>query len=296
VPGATLDPATGVISIVGNTGLANDLRFETSSFAQVRGGVTRSTGWFSPVREATADGESVRTQFEVFDSLGARVPVELTFTLVSKDPQGGSTWRYDARSSADTDDPRLTSGTIRFDDIGRPVGDLTFPLTINRAGSAARDPLVISVELNQSVSAFNSTGNGTTAGPSEIRVRGVDGTAVGTLSSFAIGSNGIISGAFDNGETRVLGQLALAMFSNPQGLIDAGNNLFKVGANSGEPLIVNPGSFGSGTTSGGALELSNVDLSAEFINLILTSTGYSANSRVISSADQLLQQLLVVGR
>jgi len=296
IPGAALDPATGVISVVGNTGSVNDLRFEATSFTALRAGVATSTNWFTTARAATATGESVRTQFDIFDSLGSRVPVELTFTLISKNLTGGSTWRYDIRSSADTTDPRIGTGTIRFDDIGRPVGDLTFPVTINRRASAARDPLTFAVELNQSVSAFNSAGNGTSAGPSELRVRGVDGTAVGTLSSFAVGANGIISGAFDNGETRVLGQLALAIFSNPQGLIDSGNNLFKVGANSGEPLIVNPGSFGSGTTSGGALELSNVDLSAEFINLILTSTGYSANSRVISSADQLLQQLLVIGR
>lgn len=119
---------------------------------------------------------------------------------------------------------------------------------------------------------------------------------MGTLTSFSIGGNGIITGAFSNGLTRTIGQVAISTFSNPEGLVDAGVNLYAVGANSGNPIITNPGELGTGNLVGGSLELSNVDLAQEFINLIVSSTGYSAASRVISSADQLLQQLLVIGR
>ena len=81
-----------------------------------------------------------------------------------------------------------------------------------------------------------------------------------------------------------------------EGLVDIGSNLFAPGPNSGTPVVGEPQELGAGRIVGGSLELSNVDLSQEFINLILASTGYSAASRVITTTDQLMQQLLVLGR
>jgi flagellar hook protein FlgE len=123
-----------------------------------------------------------------------------------------------------------------------------------------------------------------------------DGSAIGTLSNFSIGEDGTISGSFTNGLTRNIGQIALAKFTNPEGLIDVGDSLYRIGPNSGTPLVGAPGDFGSGRLLGGALELSNVDLSQEFINMILASTGYSAASRVITTTKELIDQLLVLGR
>jgi flagellar hook protein FlgE len=88
----------------------------------------------------------------------------------------------------------------------------------------------------------------------------------------------------------------LATFTNPEGLVEQGSNLFSVGANSDQPVISTPGRQSAGRIVAGSLELSNVDLGEEFIKMILTSTGYSANSRVIRTADELMQQLLVIGR
>ena len=123
-----------------------------------------------------------------------------------------------------------------------------------------------------------------------------DGAPIGTLSSFSVGRDGIITGGFTNGLTRTLGQVAVATFSNPAGLVETGGNMFTTGPNSGNPIVGEPLELGAGAIVGGALELSNVDLSQEFINLILASTGYSAASRVITTTDQLMQQLLVIGR
>ncbi len=78
--------------------------------------------------------------------------------------------------------------------------------------------------------------------------------------------------------------------------MDAGSNLFRVGPNSGTALITQPLEFGTGRLVGGALELSNVDLSQEFINMILASTGYTAASRIITMTDELIDQLLLLGR
>ena len=123
-----------------------------------------------------------------------------------------------------------------------------------------------------------------------------DGSPIGTLVDFAIGESGLITGVFSNGLTRDIGQVALANFANPEGLIDLGDGVWSVGPNSGDAVISAPLDLGAGRLVGGALELSNVDLSTEFINMILASTGYSAASRVITTSDELLDQLLTIGR
>jgi flagellar hook protein FlgE len=107
-----------------------------------------------------------------------------------------------------------------------------------------------------------------------------------------VGDDGTITGSFSNGLTRTLGRVAMATFSNPAGLVDKGGNQFVAGSNSGVPVIASPLTLGAGSIRSGALELSNVDLSEEFINLIISSTGFSAASRVISTSDQLLTELL----
>jgi len=123
-----------------------------------------------------------------------------------------------------------------------------------------------------------------------------DGSATGTLNGFSIGSNGIVTGTFTNGLTQTLGQVAVAEFNNPLGLIDDGGNLFSAGANSGVPVITSPQQLGAGSIRSGALELSNVDISQEFINMIIASTGFSASSRVITTSDQLITELLNTNR
>ena len=111
-----------------------------------------------------------------------------------------------------------------------------------------------------------------------------------------VSADGTITGTFSNGLTRTLGQVALATFTNPEGLVELGGSVYGTAPNSGEPLITTPLELGTGKIVGGALELSNVDLSQEFVNLILASTGYSAASRIITTTDQLMQQLLAIGR
>lgn len=119
---------------------------------------------------------------------------------------------------------------------------------------------------------------------------------MGTLEAFGVGTDGTIQGTFSNGLTRTLGQIVLATFANPSGLVDTGSNLYATGSNSGEAVIGAPATGQAGKILGGALELSNVDLGQEFTNLILASTGYSASSRVIRTVDELMQQLLVLGQ
>jgi flagellar hook protein FlgE len=118
------------------------------------------------------------------------------------------------------------------------------------------------------------------------------GSALGTLESFSLGNDGTITGIYSNGLRQPIGQLALATFANPSGLTKAGDTSYRVGDNSGNPLVGVAGTGGRGTLSAGALEMSNVDLSEEFTGLIIAQRGFQANSKVITTSDQILQDLV----
>ncbi len=123
-----------------------------------------------------------------------------------------------------------------------------------------------------------------------------DGTPPGTLQSFKIATDGTITGVFSNGTTQAVGKLALASFNNPGGLEKAGGSLFRVTPNSGVAQIGEPGTAGRGSLASGSLEMSNVDLSQEFTNLIIAQRGFQAASKVITTSDELLQELLNLKR
>lgn len=291
VTGVTLNAGTGEITIVGNTGELNDIGMDDAEIEVLNGGTTTTP--FQVTKNTSADGESTRTSFNVFDSLGNPVSVSITMTLISRGgATPGTTWRYDISSADDNDgDPRISSGTLQFDADGHLSTTTPVTVGIDRSQFAGADsPLTFDLSF-ASVTAGNS-GSIT----SNMSVLNSDGSAMGELSGYGIGSDGIISGTFSNGLIRTLGQIPVVNFANVEGLVDAGGNLFGVGVDSGEPVIAQPGQFGTGGITSGALELSNVDLAAEFINMITASTGYSASSRVISTTDQLMQQLLVIGR
>jgi flagellar hook protein FlgE len=123
----------------------------------------------------------------------------------------------------------------------------------------------------------------------------VNGNSEGYLESFNIGSSGEVNGVFSNGEVRVLSQLALATFSNPGGLTKAGNNLFQASNNSGLPNMGLAGE-GRGSLQSGSLEMSNVDLSEEFTEMITAQRGFQANTRIITTSDEILQELVNLKR
>lgn len=291
-PGVALDTASGAITLTGNTGEANDLQLRSPDLRLLDENGVYLRQPFVTEKTAAADGESVRTTFVVYDSLGTPVEAELALVLESK-ASTGTTWRYFFESPDDSDSLQtLTTGQIRFDTDGQLADAEPISVNIDRAGTGAASPLTFDVAfagLQDSVTALTST-------KSEIAATYRDGSTLGTLTAFAVGEDGVITGTFSNGLTRTLGQVALAVFSNPEGLVDVGANLFRTGPNSGLPGVTTPTSLGAGSLVGGALEQSNVDLSEEFTKMILASTGFSANSRVIRTTDELMQQLLVIGR
>ncbi|UCD76372.1 MAG: flagellar hook-basal body complex protein [Phycisphaerales bacterium] len=288
---AELDTATGQIVITGNEGTVQDLVIDTTDVTVSNNGAGINSP-FVMSKTTEADGESIRTSFVVYDSLGTPLTIDLTFVLQETVDGSGTVWEFMAESADNATQERVIGlGLVIFDANGK------FVSTSNEAFSVARDngavsPLTVSMEFDSGTDAISAL----TDSASNLAAVHQDGSPIGTLSIFSIGEDGMITGSFTNGLTRTVGQIALAKFSNPEGLADVGNNLFRVAPNSGTPIITSPMEFGTGRLLGQALELSNVDLSQEFINMILASTGYSASGRVISTTSELIDQLLILGR
>ncbi len=291
-PGTRLNSQTGRIFVNGNTGIASDLEIENTDLRLVNpdGSIARFP--FSTERLQQADGESVRSSLVAFDSLGTPLDVDATFVLESKQDTGTS-WRYFVESADDTDlNKAVTTGTIEFDNFGLLRTTDAINVNIDRAGTGAASPMGFELSLLGGENGVSSLTDIESNVASTFR----DGAGIGTLEDYTIDRDGTVLGAFSNTLIRPLGRVNLATFRNPAGLVGEGSNLFRAGGNSGEPVISNPGDLGAGQIVGGSLELSNVDLGKEFINLILASTGYSASSRVIQTADQLFDQLMAVAR
>lgn len=131
---------------------------------------------------------------------------------------------------------------------------------------------------------------------SDAKPKIVQGNSAGTIESYGIDASGVVIGNYSNGEKKALGQIMLAKFDNPMGLQKIGNNFFMDTRNSGEPQVGKPGNSGFGSIASGALEMSNVDLSLEFTEMITTQRGFQANSRVITTTDEMLQELVNLKR
>lgn len=134
------------------------------------------------------------------------------------------------------------------------------------------------------------------ANEADAKPHALDGSSAGNLDGFAIDDRGVVIASFTNGDKRELGQLILAKFDNPAGLQKIGNNFFANTRNSGEPQIGRAGTTGLGAIAPGSLEMSNVDLSLEFTEMITTQRGFQANSRIITTSDEMLQELVNMKR
>lgn len=291
-PGVTLqaDPnnANGVqIDITGNEGANNALEVPGSGFTNQLGvaPVQFQDGTNAAGQTSNPSGESSSTVIYTYDSLGNQVPINVT-TVLENTSTTGNTWRFFASSPSNEGGagPVLGNGTLTFNASGDLTGSTGTTLNINRTGTGARSPMSVTLNFGGVTQLANAT--------STLVASSQDGEPPGTLTSYTIGTDGIITGSYSNGVQQSLGQVAVASFANPDGLNDLGGNLYTAGSNSGVAAISAPGQLGTGQIRAGSLELSNVDLSTEFTNLIIASTGFSAASRVISTSDQLIQDLL----
>jgi len=222
------------------------------------------------------DATAVQTQVTAYDSLGTAHQIAMTFTKT-----GANTWSV---AASENGAPIGAAQTLTFSpSTGVATGDTTFELGV----AGANWPGGIDIDL----SGMTEFGGKTSLTPG-----GVDGNAMGTLQSISLSNDGTIMGVFSNSLREPIGKLALATFANPGGLSKAGNTSFRVGDNSGQPVIGEAGTGGRGSLTAGALEMSNVDLAEEFTGLIVAQRGFQANSRVITSSDEILQDLVNLKR
>lgn len=282
-PGVTV--SGGQLVINSNAGVDNGITISANDISSDNAAAPLP---FTFLQGQEANGSSVFTAYTMYDSLGTPVTVNMTFVLESL-PATGPVWRFYAESPDNMGATRmLGTGTISFDTEGNFIGATGNQLQIDRSGTGAASPQQFTIDF--------SGIHGLSTQVSSVLMADQDGYPPGTLNNFKIGPDGTINGTFSNGLTRTLGQLAVAMFPNNEGLVSEPNNNFSQGPNSGNPVITPPGLFGAGEVLGGSLELSNVDLSNEFIGLITSSTGFQASSRVITTSNDLLDQLMLVVR
>ncbi len=279
------DPVAGTIEIAGNVGESNNI----SGLEFVSGGQVKNLFIAPPTQSAVGESEILRTT--VFDSLGTPRQIQVTFVKEGTTSNGPSVWRYFAESADDADLDRLVgSGTVHFGSNGQVIATgmpeemVTIDLESTAAQSdGAETPFTFELDLSR-LTQFATV-------DSEVASR-QDGFEGGTMDDFAVGTDGLITGIFSNGQTRTIGQVGVARFANPNGLTDESANFYSAAPNSGEPQIGVAGSFGRGTIASGFLEESNVDLAQQFTDLVIGQRAFQANARTISVSDEMLQELV----
>ncbi len=172
---------------------------------------------------------------------------------------------------------------------GNPVTSLTF----NSSGALTSSPSKVAVAFaGMSIANMDFTGTTQYGGGFNDTTVSQDGYATGRLASYSVGTDGTITGRYSNGRTSTLGQIAMTNFKAPDGLQNIGGNQWVETAESGSPQMGTPGMGSFGLLQSSAVEQSNVDLSAELVNMIVAQRSYQANAQTIKTEDQLLQTLV----
>ncbi|MEW6417088.1 MAG: flagellar hook protein FlgE [Nitrospirota bacterium] len=238
------------------------------------------------------------TTITIYDSQGGDHQVTLYFVKT-----GDNAWEVHYVHEDPTDPALLVdAGTqsLTFDENGALVDD--------GSGTAISFDFGATVTTPQDVTFNYGTGtgetpagnglDGTTQFASDFAVINLsqDGYAAGSLKNLTISEDGIITGVFTNGQTRAIGQVALAKFIAPTGLTKLGRNLYAESFDSGEPIVGTANTSGLGRVLSNTLELSNVDLAEEFVRMISAQRGFQANSRIITTTDEMLQELVNLKR
>ena len=264
--------------------------------------------------------KSWETTSTIFDSLGGQHNIKLTFvrgtidgakTATAKDSDW-NVYAKDMETQSYFKIGKATATTPGPGDESAPGGttaatsidDLAYNLKFTTAGVI--DTTVTSGKIKLVVAGKNGSASTNIAldlstltqfaNESNAAVTKKDGYPQGSLDTFSIGSTGEISGIFTNGESKIIGRIALAAFKNPAGLEKTSENMYQGSPNSGEPIIGMPGTGGVGSLNPGTLEMSNVDLSREFSDMITTQRGFQANSRIITTSDEMLQEMVNLKR
>jgi len=243
------------------------------------------------VMTSAGDIPTVSSSIQVFDSLGSSHTMDLTF---SKTENPGE-WTFQVSFPGDEIINAGSSGTLNF----AADGTLETVTYTNGESTFEFDPANGAEVVRLNLDLENSTGfSGLTqfAGTSAVNLPFQDGQAKGSLNSFAIDEQGRLFGAFTNGKSRLIAQVALAKINNPEGLAHVGNNIYETSASTGIPIVGKAGTDFSTSVLSTTLEASNVDLGQEFAEMIIAQRAFQANARVITVSDQFLAEVTQLKR
>jgi len=241
----------------------------------------------------------------VYDSLGVSHVINIYFRKDTEAATGNS-WDWYAvvndSDSASGVTEIQADGTIDFTSDGAldVESAINYPVGagFNFSGGATADQ-VIDFNFGTSITTDGGTGlDGTTqfGSTSATIFQSQNGYSSGSLRNITITQDGFITGIFTNGQTRAVGQVALAKFLAPTEVKKMGKNLYSESSESGQPIISIPGTSGTGVVLSNTLELSNVDLAEEFVKMIISQRGFQANSKMVSTSDELMQELINLKR
>jgi len=299
--GATVTPAAGITYAVNDPFTAkiktvNSRTYTLSDGASVTDTTTPTTvlavGAAYPLTITNVAQTDVSSTLSAYDSQGVEHKIPVTMTKV-----GDNTWTV--KSSGKTDTGYDVSGLdykLVFDNAGKYSMGSTWDATsssyktgIGAASFTTTQAGAVSMAMDFSAVTQNS-------GSTEAQVIDQDGNAAGSLTSVSIDVNGYLVGSYDNSKTKKEGQIALAVFNNPAGLTKSGSSLYAESQNSGKSQVTTVGHGGAGTLTPYALEMSNVDLSTEFSNMIVTQRAFQSNSKMITVADEMIETLVNMKR
>ncbi|MDK3156047.1 flagellar hook protein FlgE [Kamptonema cortianum] len=281
--GWTADPASGVINTNSPVTPASKLQVPIGARTAVQ--ETTSVVWAGNLdsREFNTPGiATTQSVVRVFDSLGGAH--DLTLTITESATPNEWTWAVTGTGGTTV----TGTGTLVFNPSnGRIISGS--PGTITVTPPVGGQIPAFNVDLD-----FNSVSQ--LATDMQVQASSQNGFEPGSLSSFSVNTDGIIIGLYTNGLTRPLGQIAMAIFPNSNGLERQGNNLWRNTDNSGIPVVGAPRTGGRGQLNSGFLEQSNIDIGNEFTELIITQRGFQANTRVVTTVDEMLQDLINMKR
>lgn len=265
--GSLVQGWAAVNGVIDTNGPLTDMRLPIGTLMGAKASTTAA--YTGNLPSDAANGTAYDRDIAVYDAAGNKRTVTLTFT---KSATGWSVAGTDTATPPNT----LASTALTFD----PTTNAISPVPTLAIGG-------VNLDLS-TLTGF--------AGVQSIAAGVQDGYQAGSLQSFTLNADGTLIGAFSNGLKEPIGRLALATFANPAGLEKAGGSLYGTTVNSGDAQVGAAGTGGRGELAGGALEMSNVDLSQEFTNLIIAQRGFQSNSRVITTSDEVLQELVNLKR
>lgn len=286
---------------------ANLNKAQTADAAKNAGYVVgEMADWAVNQNAATGTQPDFTFEMNIIDSVGATHKVAVALI---KDNVTPNLWKAEMYAVPASDISGATNGLIQSGNIqftangeldlaaaGTTLFGPTASISLGASGTATTPRWADSLGIEASNIALDWSKVYQYASPSTLRSSNPDGANVGNVVGVEVGEDGVVSAIFDNSEVRKIAKIGLASFANPDGLAPVSGNAYRPTIPSGEFVIKQPGIGGAGEIAAGTLEASTVDLSAEFTGLITTQKAYSASSKIITTADQMLEELINIKR